>query len=88
MSVYTVRAFSFNANQFDVLRPSATTRMEGSGMDAAVVVGYGTDYGIYVHENLNARHKPGKSAKFLTKPLHDNQDKLTKIVMKAIQEAQ
>lgn len=33
-----------------------------------VVVGYTQLYAIYVHEDLNATHQPGKEAKFLEKP--------------------
>lgn len=32
-----------------------------------VGIGYNANYAIYVHENLNATHKEGKSAKFLEK---------------------
>ena len=32
---------------------------------------YDTDYAIYVHEDLNARHKKGKNAKFLERPARD-----------------
>lgn len=60
-----------------VLRASANTRMDG---DAAVTVSYGTDYAIYVHEDLEARHKPGKEAKFLEKPYKENRKKLRDIV--------
>ena len=33
-----------------------------------VVVGYATNYAIYVHENMKARHAPGKQAKYLEQP--------------------
>lgn len=40
--------------------------------DAAVVaVGYTAEYGIYVHENLQAYHKVGQ-AKFLEQPAREN----------------
>lgn len=35
--------------------------------DASVIVGYTQNYGIYVHEDMNARHPIGK-AKFLEDP--------------------
>jgi hypothetical protein len=33
-----------------------------------VIVGYAASYAVYVHENLEARHKEGKRAKFLEQP--------------------
>jgi len=48
------------------LKNGAFTRnIGGSGFDANVVVGYVADYAVYVHEDLQARHKPGKQAKYL-----------------------
>lgn len=36
---------------------------------ASAIVGYaGVGYALYVHENLEARHKPGKQAKYLEGP--------------------
>ena len=37
-------------------------------VEASAVTGYTASYGIYVHENLEAKHKPGKQAKFLEAP--------------------
>lgn len=34
----------------------------------SVVVGYGTHYAIYQHENLAYKHAPGKTARFLVAP--------------------
>jgi hypothetical protein len=36
--------------------------------NASVVVGYSTGYALYVHENLQAHHAPGKEAKYLEGP--------------------
>jgi len=69
------------------LKGSANTRLEGEGLGSAAVVGYGTDYAVYVHEDLEARHKPGKAAKFLETPLREKRDKIAKIVHDAIKEA-
>lgn len=53
----------------DVLRLSARTRNKGGrGFKADIVVSYRTDYAVYVHENQNAAHASGKSAKYLEKP--------------------
>lgn len=38
------------------------------GTQILVVLGYGTNYAVFVHENLQARHKVGK-AKYLQDPL-------------------
>ena len=67
-----------------VLRNSAQTRAEGRGADTQVFVSYGTDYAVFVHEDLQARHKPGKSAKFLEKPFRQHRNKLREIIEKAI----
>lgn len=40
-----------------------------------VLIGYGgpaASYALFVHEDLEARHKPGKSAKFLEIPLYES----------------
>ena len=42
------------------------------GANVSVVVGYTAAYAVYVHENLEARHKSGKQAKFLEQPARDN----------------
>jgi len=39
------------------LRASGTVRSIGSGFKTEVIVGYGTDYAIYVHENLGESSK-------------------------------
>lgn len=69
----------------NALRASAATRIEGSGLESSVIVSYGTEYAVYVHEDLNARHKPGKTAKFLTRPLHEKKKQIQAIVLKAAQ---
>lgn len=69
-----------------VLRASVATIPTGEGFNTEVTVGYGTDYAIYVHENLEARHKPGKTAKYLEGPLRDNEGKLREILTTAIRE--
>lgn len=59
------------------------TRAEGSGFKTKMIVGYGQDYAIYVHEDLNARHAPGKEAKFLEKPLRQERKTMQELVRKA-----
>lgn len=66
--------------KFGILKNSAFTRPKGSGASYSVLVGYTASYAIYVHENLEARHKPGKIAKFLEQPMRENADKIVGIV--------
>jgi hypothetical protein len=70
--------------EFGVLKNSANTRAEESGLDTEVVVSYGTDYAIYVHENLEAGHKSGKQAKYLEQPLREKRNEMRKIVQEAM----
>lgn len=74
--------------EYDVLRPSAFTRKEGDGFNVEVIVGYGTDYAVYVHENLEAKHAPGKQAKFLSTPLTEKRGDMQKIVIQGIEDNQ
>jgi hypothetical protein len=68
------------------LKGSANTRIEGVGLDSTAIISYGTDYAIYVHENLEAKHKSGKCAKFLEKPLREKHDRLVEIISEGIKE--
>lgn len=52
-----------------------------------VEMGYTAPYAIYVHENLNARHAPGKQAKFLEQPLMKAQEGMPERVAAHIQRA-
>jgi hypothetical protein len=38
------------------LRGSADTQMSGSGKSVAATVSYATEYAVFVHENLEAKH--------------------------------
>lgn len=63
------------------LRGSADTLVIGDGWYTVVLVGYfGVSYGIFVHEDLDAQHKEGKSAKFLEYPLRDNYEELMGVI--------
>ncbi len=70
--------------EFAVLKNSANTRKEGSGFDVEVVVSYGTEYAVFVHEDLEAEHKPGKQAKFLEQPARDEAGAMADIIKKEI----
>jgi len=63
-------------------------RVEGNAVE--VVIGYGgvaAPYAVEVHENLEARHKPGKSAKFLEIPVKRRVSGLGTRIVDAVQEA-
>lgn len=51
------------------LKNSARTTTKGEGFKTTVTVSYATAYAIYVHEDLEAKHAPGKSAKYLEIPI-------------------
>jgi hypothetical protein len=42
---------------------------ENNGNSTSIKMGYSTDYAIYVHENLEARHLAPTKAKFLEDPV-------------------
>lgn len=44
---------------------------------ASVIVGYTQNYAIYVHENLEAKHKVGQ-AKFLEQPARETDGRITR----------
>jgi hypothetical protein len=70
------------------LKEKFKTRLASSlkeGKRASVCVGYCTNYALYVHEDMEARHKPGKSAKFLSRPCREHEDELADIVKRAMQ---
>ena len=58
------------------------TRAEGQGFKTVMIVGFGTDYAIYVHEDLNARHQAGKQAKFLEEPARRGRMDMSEIIIK------
>lgn len=66
------------------LKNSARTRSEGVGFDTIVTVSYSTDYAMYVHEDLVARHKKGKQAKYLEDPARYGRKKMQQIVRKSV----
>ncbi len=65
------------------LKGGAFTRnVGGGGLKTDVVVGYVADYAVYVHENLDARHKPGKQAKFLESVVRKERSEIFRIIAK------
>lgn len=65
-----------------VMRNSAFTRASGAGFDVVVTVGYTAAYAVFVHENLEARHKKGKQAKFLEQPAREKRPEMAAIIEK------
>lgn len=61
----------------------ARAAASAKGDDVSVVVGYEAQYAIYVHENLEARHKPGKQAKYLEQPARELQDVFKDMIREA-----
>lgn len=66
--------------EFGLLRNSAFTRATGEGAFTEVEVGYTAGYAVYVHENLDARHAPGTSAKFLEIPVKQYRPEMLKLI--------
>lgn len=66
------------------LKNSAVTQKEGKRFNTEVFVGYTANYAIFVHEDLTARHKKGKTAKFLEGPARKNKAKIQEIIAKEL----
>jgi hypothetical protein len=47
-----------------VLKATGHVRHEGRGFETVVIIGYGTDYGIYVHEELEKAHGEAYNTKY------------------------
>ncbi len=63
------------------LKGGANTRnVGGRGSKADIVIAYHADYAVFVHENLDARHLPGKTAKFLERPLREKRNQIFNII--------
>ncbi len=72
--------------EFGLLKNSARTETAGKGFDAEVTVSYQTAYAILVHENLDAKHKAGKVAKFLENTVKLRMKEIAEIVKEAQEE--
>ncbi len=63
------------------LKGGAFTRnVGGGGFDTDIIIGYVADYAVYVHEDLQARHQPGKQAKFLEQPAREKKGEIIRII--------
>lgn len=69
-----------------ILHNSAFTRAEppkGGGLKTTVRVGYTAEYAVYVHEDMNANHKPGKTAKFIERVLLEKKKEINMVFQAA-----
>lgn len=66
------------------LKASGHVVVQGSGFDTRAFVVYSTGYAIFVHEDLNARHKKGKYAKYVERPLREKNKQILAIIAKEL----
>jgi len=64
------------------LRASWFVGATGENENTVVAVGYSANYAVFVHENLDATHAPGRVAKFLEKPARLYGKQMVEIVRK------
>jgi hypothetical protein len=69
------------------LKNSAFTRKVEDSAIPEVQVGYTAAYGIYVHENEEAKHAEGKMAKFLETPMRVHRKEIRSVIADEIKEA-
>ena len=62
------------------LKNSAGTKPIGHGWHTDVIVYYEATYAVYVHERTELKHKKGKMAKFLEKPMRENRHRILGII--------
>lgn len=68
------------------LRGSHRTSSEGSGYKTVVTVYCQTAYAIFVHENLEAYHKPGTWAKFLTRAVKSKKPEVMRLIREVMRD--
>jgi hypothetical protein len=62
------------------LKSTADTDAGWRGSKLIGVIFYTASYALFVHENLRARHKEGKQAKYLEQPLRQSVWEIAKIL--------
>ncbi len=67
-------------NRIDATLKKLRNRYNQEGTKPVIAGYFGVNYAIFVHENLKAKHKPGKTAKFLETPARENQEVYAKII--------
>lgn len=76
--------------EFGFLRGSGFVRAldkvggRGKGELVTVIIGFTAGYAIYVHENLEAYHRPPTQAKFLEKTARDKGPEARKLILESI----
>lgn len=66
------------------LERSGRAANELKGNVARASVGFDTEYSIDQHENMHYRHKKGRTAKYLERPLNSSKNKVRGIIAAAI----
>lgn len=61
---------------------SATATVDPAKLEA--VVSYDTPYAVRQHEDLDARHDPGRQAKYLEEPLRSRANTILKLIAEPI----
>lgn len=69
------------------LRRSGEVIVNGSGLSTTAIVAYTQQYAIYVHENLEAYHKPPTQAKFLEQPMRQYRRDIAKKIARDVRHA-
>ena len=65
------------------LRGGASKRnVGGTGIKTDIVVAYHEEYAIYVHENMNAAHNTGTTAKYLERIIRERRKEIMDIIKK------
>lgn len=67
------------------VRAKLTGRRLAVGKSASFQVAYGTDYGIYVHEDLSMNHPRGGQAKFVEEPARTGRPTMQGIIASTLQ---
>lgn len=62
-----------------VLHNTSRVKESGRGFHKMAEVIYNQEYAAKQHEDLEYEHKPGRSAKYLEKPIRQNNQKMKKI---------
>lgn len=68
-----------------VLERSGAASVDAQLLTAAV--SYDTPYAVRVHEDLNARHLPGRTAKYLERPAAEQADTMRALVAAQVRRA-
>ena len=65
-----------------VLQASGKVEIYQQGSSFVAVISYNTPYAVEQHENMNYRHKPGRTAKYLEIPLLTETGAVRRIIVR------